>query len=227
MGKRRERREIDPYGSLEVMPSLVEETMACILVSAMVIAIAMNINERKRKKKLPPGEYILESRLQRVILQGLNGVFALLYFALAPYLLLLGYFDEFLGWSTISSLFAHPSIILALQVSGIVLFIAGMAFVVAGHLTLKEYFADLWAPSRQAGDFVQTGIYGRIRHPIYSGTMMFEAALVLFFQTWFGLILLVPCFAIIVKTASKEEKVLRKKFGKRYDSYISKTRRFL
>jgi protein-S-isoprenylcysteine O-methyltransferase Ste14 len=98
---------------------------------------------------------------------------------------------------------------------------------VAGRLTLKEQFADMWAPSKLGKDFVRTGIYSRIRHPIYSGTIIYWIGLVLFFQTWFGLALLIPSFVIMVKAASKEEEFLMERFGKEYERYMSRTGRFL
>jgi protein-S-isoprenylcysteine O-methyltransferase Ste14 len=146
---------------------------------------------------------------------------------LAPFLQLFGYFDQLLGWSAAGSLLAPFNILLAFQISGIALFIVGVVIAVVGRLNLTEYYADLWAPRKLGNDFVRTGIYCRIRHPIYSGTIMFETAIVLFFQTWFGLALLLPCFALIVRATSKEENFLREKFGKKYESYMSRTRRFL
>jgi protein-S-isoprenylcysteine O-methyltransferase Ste14 len=205
---------------------LLDEVMAGLLILSYIIGIAMELKERKRKN-LPAGRPILNSKVQKIILQGFSGVFDLLYLVLAPFLLLFGYFDQLLGWSTVSSLLAPLNILVLLQFTGIALFLVGEAMVVVGHLTLKEQYADLCAPSKLGRDFIRAGIYSRIRHPIYSGTMMFMMGLVLFFQTWFGLVLLIPSFAIIVKAASKEEEFLRKRFGKEYERYLSQTRRFL
>jgi protein-S-isoprenylcysteine O-methyltransferase Ste14 len=122
---------------------------------------------------------------------------------------------------------APLNIVLVLQVCGIALFIAGSALAVAGRWTLKEYYADIWAPSKLGTDFVKIGVYSRIRHPIYSGTIMYESALVLFFQTWLGLVLLIPYFVVVAEAAFREEKFLRNRYGKKYEAYMSQTRRFL
>lgn len=208
------------------MSSVMDDVMAGMLFISYGIGIALELKERKRKSP-PVGEALLNSKLQAGLLQGFNGVFDLLYLVLAPFLLLFGYFDQVLGWSTVHILLAPLNILVLFQVLGMGLFLVGIAMNVAGHLALKEQYADLWAPSKLGEDFVKTGIYSRIRHPIYSGVMMFEVGLVLYFQTWFGLALLIPTFVIIVKAASKEEEFLVKRFGEGYEEYMSRTRQFL
>jgi protein-S-isoprenylcysteine O-methyltransferase Ste14 len=208
------------------MVSLIEEIMACIMIFVIATAIAINLKE-SRKENLPSGRTILESKAQKVVQQACNMVFTLLYLVLSPFLLLFGYFDRLLGWSTVSSQLVSLNAVLLLQLSGIALFIVGSAMSIAGRWTLKEYYADMWAPSKLGTDFIRTGIYSRIRHPIYSGTIIFESAIVLFFQTWFGLALLIPYFAIATEAAAKEEKFLKNRFGKKYEEYMNRTRRFL
>ncbi len=97
---------------------------------------------------------------------------------------------------------------------------------VAGRLALKEHFAEAWNPSKLGKSFVNTGIYSRIRHPLYSGGIIYLTALVVFFQTWFGVAVIIPAFVIMVRTASKEEKFLKEKLGKEYEMYMKRTRRF-
>jgi len=186
----------------------------------------VELKERKRKSP-PEGETLLKSKLRAGLLQGFNGVFDLLYLLLAPFLLLFGYFDPVLGWSTFRALLVPFNVLVLFQLLGMGLFLVGIAMSTAGHLALKEQYADLWAPTKLGDDFVRTGIYSRIRHPIYSGVMIFEVGLVLYFQTWFGLALLIPTFVIIVKEASKEEEFLVKRFGEGYEQYMRQTRQFL
>jgi hypothetical protein len=75
------------------MPSLIDEVMAGILILSFAIGVAMDLKEGRRKN-LPVGKPILNSRVQKVILLGCGGLCDLLYLVLAPFLLLFGYFDQ-------------------------------------------------------------------------------------------------------------------------------------
>jgi protein-S-isoprenylcysteine O-methyltransferase Ste14 len=152
-------------------------------------------------------------------------VFGLLYSVLAPFLLLFDYFDQILGWSTVHCPQVPSDIVLVLQILGIALYVIGYAMFVAGRLALKEHFAEAWNPSKLGKSFVDTGIYSRIRHPIYSGGIIYLTSLVVFFQTWFGLAVIIPAFVIMVRAASRE-KFLKEKFEKEYETYMKRTRRF-
>lgn len=219
--------ENSEYGwEFSAMLNFVEIVMVGILIFSIVSGGAIKHYYRIRGRNLPAGKSTLESRAQKVILFSCLTLFGLLYSVLAPFLLLFGYFDQILGWSTISSLLAPSGIVLVLQVLGIVLYMIGYAMFVAGRLALKEHFAEAWAPSKLGKNFVSSGIYSRIRHPLYSGGIIYLTALVMFFQTWFGLVVVIPAFMIMVRAASKEEKFLKEKFGKEYELYMKRSGRF-
>nr|MDO8100514.1 isoprenylcysteine carboxylmethyltransferase family protein [Candidatus Njordarchaeota archaeon] len=209
------------------MLNSVEIVMVAILIFSIVTGGAIKHYYRIRGKNLPTEKTTLESRAERVILFGCLTVFGLLYSLLSPFLLLFGYFGQVLGWSTISHEMLPPDIVFLLQVGGIVLYVIGYAIYVAGRLALKEHFAEAWRPAKTGSGFVSTGIYSRIRHPLYSGGFIYLTALILFFQTWFGLVLMIPAFVIMVRAASAEEKFLKEKFGKEYEMYVKRTGRFL
>jgi protein-S-isoprenylcysteine O-methyltransferase Ste14 len=76
-----------------------------------------------------------------------------------------------------------------------------------------------------ARDFVTTGPYRIVRHPIYFGFFLLTAGEALAFASWPALLALlggiVPTF---VWRASREERLLRRTFGERHDSYRKRTK---
>jgi protein-S-isoprenylcysteine O-methyltransferase Ste14 len=72
---------------------------------------------------------------------------------------------------------------------------------------------------------VTAGPYRFVRHPIYSGLLLFSAGEALAFASWPALVIvacgIVPTFAW---RARAEEKLLRSTFGDRYAAYQERTR---
>ncbi len=75
---------------------------------------------------------------------------------------------------------------------------------------------------------VTTGIYARIRHPIYLGNLLSFIAVPLIFSSWGGLliILLITLPALIYRIRVEEEFLLRH-FGEEYRKYMDKTGKLL
>ena len=73
---------------------------------------------------------------------------------------------------------------------------------------------------------ITTGIYGRIRHPIYTALKIAAVATLLIFPNLFFLCVTVPVFVGLTFLALLEEDFLRENFGKSYEEYFRKTRRF-
>ena len=72
---------------------------------------------------------------------------------------------------------------------------------------------------------VNRGIYGYIRHPIYTGDILLLFGLELALNSW--LVLGVPVLIIIiVRQALAEEEILSKSFSD-YDAYRARTNRFI
>lgn len=109
----------------------------------------------------------------------------------------------------------------------------GLLFLCAGgstcYLSILE-MGDSWRVGieRQSKpQLVQSGIYGSIRHPIYSSAIL----------TLFGVFLMAPnwvfaaawvCITIAVAVqAPREERFLQEFFGSSYSEYTSKTGRFI
>ncbi|MBS3050603.1 MAG: phosphatidylethanolamine N-methyltransferase family protein [Candidatus Aenigmarchaeota archaeon] len=69
-----------------------------------------------------------------------------------------------------------------------------------------------------------SGIYSRIRHPIYYGKILLFTGIALFFGSGLGLALivlvLIPLHIHIIRN---EEKLLAKRYGKKYGRYKKQT----
>jgi len=97
--------------------------------------------------------------------------------------------------------------------------IVGLCLLWVATLSLGKSFALM----PKADRLVMAGIYSKIRHPVYVGLSLISLG-------WLILIpdLLMAVFAFLIITSSiiracLEEKVLIKKFGKRYLRYKKKT----
>ena len=87
---------------------------------------------------------------------------------------------------------------------------------------------SLAARMREDHELVTSGVFARIRHPIYTGMGLFLIALAVSLGHWVNLIAGVPLFALGTGLrVAEEERMLRGKFGGAYDSYASRVRRFV
>jgi protein-S-isoprenylcysteine O-methyltransferase Ste14 len=110
---------------------------------------------------------------------------------------------EWTIWRWTAAVIAFPSIVL---------------FVAARYQLGRSF-----SVTAQARELVTSGIYSRIRNPIY----VFSGLILLAFLLSFGrpefLLILVPLIAIQIKRAHNEAKVLEEKFGDQYRDYRKKT----
>jgi protein-S-isoprenylcysteine O-methyltransferase Ste14 len=107
----------------------------------------------------------------------------------------------------------------AYRVIGLVLAILGFTALTAARLTLGNSFSI----TPQARQLVTSGIYSRVRHPVYVFSTIAIGGLFLYIrQPWFCLIL-IPLVILQVIRACAEERVLTEKFGEAYTRYKQQT----
>jgi protein-S-isoprenylcysteine O-methyltransferase Ste14 len=75
----------------------------------------------------------------------------------------------------------------------------------------------------KASRLVTTGLYSRIRNPIYVFGGLFGMGLSLFLSVWGPLLLALVLVPLQVERARREERVLAEAFGEEYERYKSKT----
>jgi protein-S-isoprenylcysteine O-methyltransferase Ste14 len=75
----------------------------------------------------------------------------------------------------------------------------------------------------KASRLVTTGLYSRIRNPIYLFGGLFVVGLSLFLSPWGPLVVALVLVPLQVVRARREERVLAEAFGEEYERYKSKT----
>jgi protein-S-isoprenylcysteine O-methyltransferase Ste14 len=104
-------------------------------------------------------------------------------------------------------------------------------FTVALWLLWRSHYLlrDNWSEelrTKKDQKLVTTGIYSRIRHPMYLAHLVWAVAHLLLLHNWIAgpsmLLALIPFYLIRVR---KEEAMMLKHFGKEYEEYTEKTGR--
>lgn len=113
-----------------------------------------------------------------------------------------------------------------LRVAGTIIYTLGLLTAIAARFQLGDNWANI-----ETGQVLQTqqvvarGIYGFIRHPIYTGDLLLLLGLELALNSWlvFGLLLLAP--VVMLKAINEEKMLVRELSG--YDAYRARTKRFI
>ncbi len=83
-------------------------------------------------------------------------------------------------------------------------------------------------PHQDPAALVQSGIFRRSRNPIYLGDLLILAGFCLFWGAWWGLLLVPLLFWILAdRFIGPEEARLQEKFGKAFEAYCARTRRWI
>ena len=107
----------------------------------------------------------------------------------------------------------------AYRLIGLVLAIVGFTGITIARFTLGDSFSI--AP--EARKLVTSGIYARIRHPIYVFGSIAIAGVFLYVRVPWACLVLIPLTLVQVYRARAEERVLTAKFGEAYTNYKQKT----
>ena len=114
----------------------------------------------------------------------------------------------------------------ALRTIGAALFTFGLATAILGRVQLGSNWSDIEAAEiRREHAVVSKGIYGFIRHPIYTGDLLLLVGLELALNSWLvlGAIALVP---LVLRQAVREEQGLAATLPG-YADYCARTKRFI
>jgi protein-S-isoprenylcysteine O-methyltransferase Ste14 len=102
---------------------------------------------------------------------------------------------------------------------GLLLGLIGLGGVILARYTLGRSFS--WAP--RATELVTTGIYSRIRNPIYISGMICVLGMVLMVQRAAVLAIFLALIPMQIIRARREAAVLEAKFGDAYREYRKRT----
>lgn len=93
--------------------------------------------------------------------------------------------------------------------------------------TLKEFFTVQVAISPQH-KLIETGLYRYIRHPSYTGIMVYIIGLAFSLSNYLSLLLLLlPVYWVIIHRIGIEEQALVSAFGTEYENYQKRTGKLL
>jgi len=110
-------------------------------------------------------------------------------------------------------------LIISKDILGSLLVLIGTIVIITGRINLKSNFSAL----PKANELITAGIYSKIRHPMYAGLIILSIGTVLIFESLFIRIIAFILILSSVIRAYLEEKVLIKKFGKKYLDYRKRT----
>lgn len=95
--------------------------------------------------------------------------------------------------------------------AGAVLFLTGGVVGIAGVWVLGHNRTPFPRP-RKGASFIQHGIYGRVRHPLYLSVMLASLGWALIWQSWPSLVVSLALIPFFLAKAMREEVWLRESF---------------
>ena len=105
------------------------------------------------------------------------------------------------------------------RVAGLTLMILGFTVLTIARMNLGNSFSI----TPQATELITSGVYSRIRNPIYIFSAIGLAGLFLFVDKPILLLLLLPVVAVQMWRARAESRVLEARFGEEYRQYKART----
>ena len=104
------------------------------------------------------------------------------------------------------------------------MFILGVVIIILGIVSLNDNITPFPTP-KKSSDLISNGIYGLIRHPIYSGIFLSMFCYALYSGSGFRLLVAALMLLVFYYKSDYEESLLLARY-KRYQSYKEKTGRF-
>ena len=115
----------------------------------------------------------------------------------------------------------------ALQVCGLVLALAGFVATLAGQVGMGSSWRVGVDPAEHT-DLVTTGVFGRVRNPVFSAMVAAQAGVVLVVPTWVCVLSLVALvLAVELQVRAVEEPYLLAMHGPAYAAYAARAGRFV
>jgi protein-S-isoprenylcysteine O-methyltransferase Ste14 len=105
------------------------------------------------------------------------------------------------------------------HIVGLCIAVPGLVLLVAARMQLGSAFSI----QAKASKLVTTGLYARIRNPIYVSGALLVLGLAVWSQFWWLLLFLAVLIPLQIIRSRKESQVLEEKFGDAYREYKKKT----
>jgi protein-S-isoprenylcysteine O-methyltransferase Ste14 len=104
-------------------------------------------------------------------------------------------------------------------IAGVGLAVISFAFAILSRVQLGRSFSV----TPKAKDLVTHGLYSRLQHPMYTFVDLAVCGIALAVNRWYVLLLLAVLVPLQMRNAYRERKLLREKFGQRYEAYCRGT----
>ena len=129
----------------------------------------------------------------------------------------------------LSTHFINPFKFPNIEIIGVFILLAGLVTAFLGYLLFKKYKTTVNPINpEETTILVTTGIFSITRNPMYLGLFFVICSTVLFFGSWFGIIILIFFVWYINKfQIIPEEETMKKKFGNKYNEYKKNVRRWI
>ncbi len=125
------------------------------------------------------------------------------------------------GFGGLSTLFPLPGYL------GCLLMALGITIRLVAVATLKRQFT-VNVSIVEKHEIVDTGIYGKVRHPAYLGLLASLLGMGLVSENWLSLVMLIALpLAATLYRIHVEERALLRHFGSAYQAYANRTKRLL
>ena len=192
-----------PAGTLNYWQAwvLIAVFMVCTLVPSVYL-LMKNPSALQRRMHAGPAA---ETRLtQRIVITAA--------FVLLPAMMVFSAFDHRFGWSPVPT---------AVSLLGDALVAIGLG--ISQFVVIQNSYAAATITVEEGQTLVSTGLYGMVRHPMYVGVAIMTAGIPVALGSWWGLFILVPCFAGLAVRILDEEKMLEHELAG-YSAYTQKVR---
>jgi protein-S-isoprenylcysteine O-methyltransferase Ste14 len=164
--------------------------LAVFALSAWIPSVYLQLtNPAALQRRMRSGPTAEGRTVQKVVMAGLYG-------SLAAMCVVSG-LDQRFGWSTVPP---------ALSLVGNVLVAASLAVVVL--VVVQNNYASTTVQVEAGQQVVSTGLYGLVRHPMYTGNALMLVGLPLALGSYWALAFIVPGLIVLATRIHDEEKML-------------------